>query len=76
LFGVDSKVIKNHKAMQNSINYVGIDISKLYFDAALPDGQGYRHERFDNNPTGFSALLTVLSRESVVIMEASGPYYT
>ena len=47
----------------------------MFFDVALPDGQGYRHYKFDNNQAGFSALLKVLSSESVVVMEASGPYY-
>jgi transposase len=67
--------MQNIKTMQNTINYVGIDISKLFFDIAIPDGQGYRHYRFDNDPAGFSALLKILSSESVVVMEASGPYY-
>jgi transposase len=61
--------------MQNTINYVGVDISKLFFDVALPDGQGYRHYKFDNEQNGFSALLKILPRESVVVMEASGAYY-
>lgn len=61
--------------MQDSINYIGVDISKLFFDVALPDGQGYRYYRFDNNETGFSALLKIFRRESIVVMEASGPYY-
>lgn len=61
--------------MQNSINYLGIDISKPFFDVAIPDGQGYRHYRLDNNQVGFLALLQVLPSESVVVMEASGPYY-
>jgi transposase len=61
--------------MQNTINYVGVDISKLFFDVALPDGQVYRHYKFDNDQTGFSALLKILPQESVVVMEASGAYY-
>jgi transposase len=67
--------MQNNKTMQNSINYVGIDISKLFFDAALPDGEGYRYYKFDNDQVGFSALLKVLPRESLVVMEATGPYY-
>jgi transposase len=65
----------NSKTMQNSINYIGIDISKLYFDTALPNGEGYGHYRFDNNDAGFSSLLGILPAASVVVMEASGPYY-
>lgn len=61
--------------MQNLTNYIGIDISKLFFDVALTDGQVYRHYRFDNNKAGFLALLKVLPVDSIVVMEASGPYY-
>ncbi|MHB9148285.1 MAG: IS110 family RNA-guided transposase [Candidatus Amoebophilus sp.] len=61
--------------MQSSTNYVGIDISKSFFDVALPNGQAYLYYKFDNNQDGFEALLKVLPRECVVVMEASGPYY-
>ena len=67
--------MQNNIAMQNSINYIGIDISKSFFDVALPDGQGYEHHKLDNNQAGFSALLKLISSGSVVVMEASGPYY-
>ena len=59
--------------MQNSTKYVGVDISKSFFDVAIPDGQKYRHYKLDNNPTGFEALLALLPEQSVVVMEASGP---
>lgn len=61
--------------MQNPVNYVGIDISKLSFDAALKDGTSYPHHRFDNNQAGFSDFLKVLPSDSIAVMEASGPYY-
>jgi len=61
--------------MQSSINYIGVDISKSFFDVAVPDGQAYRHYRFDNNTDGFEALLKLVPSEHVVVMEASGPYY-
>jgi transposase len=67
--------MQSNKVMQNSINYIGVDISKLFFDVALTEGEGYRYYRFDNNQAGFSALLKVLPLESLVVMEASGPYY-
>ena len=35
--------------MQNAINYVGVDISKLSFDVAIPNGAKYDHHKFDNN---------------------------
>lgn len=61
--------------MQNSINYIGVDISKAFFDVAVPDGQAYHYYKFDNNPDGFEALLKVVPSEGIVVMEASGPYY-
>lgn len=67
--------MENNIAMQASINYIGIDISKPFFDVAIPVGQGYGHHRLDNNQAGFSAFLKLIPSESVVVMEASGPYY-
>jgi transposase len=61
--------------MQNIVNYVGVDISKLTFDVAIPVKESYKHYKFDNNPAGFNALLKVIVPASVVVMEASGPYY-
>jgi transposase len=61
--------------MQNAINYVGVDISKLFFDVAIPNGAKYHHYKFDNNQAGFTGFLKALSSESMVVMEASGPYY-
>ena len=56
-------------------HYVGIDISKKFFDVAISDGKGYKHFKFSNDAAGFEALLTVLPAYSHAIMEASGPYY-
>lgn len=67
--------MKKYRAMQNSVNYVGIDISKLYFDVAIATGSGYGHYKFDNNDDGFLALMEVLPSGAIVVMEASGPYY-
>ncbi|OJW68034.1 MAG: hypothetical protein BGO68_00935 [Candidatus Amoebophilus sp. 36-38] len=61
--------------MQSSINYIGVDISKSFFDVAIKNGQTYAYYKFDNNPEGFEALLKVVPAEGVVVMEASGPYY-
>jgi|SRR6185369_2064158 len=61
--------------MQTHTNYIGIDISKLTFDVAIRQEQAYKHYKFDNNLDGFLALIKVLPAESVVVMEASGPYY-
>ena len=56
-------------------HYVGIDISKKFFDVAINDGKSYKHFKFSNDAAGFEALLTALPANSQVIMEASGPYY-
>ena len=61
--------------MQNAINYVGVDISKLSFNVAISEGSKYDHHKFDNNQAGFTAFLKTLSSGSIVVMEASGPYY-
>lgn len=57
-------------------NYVGIDISKAFFDVALPASGKYRHLRFSNDDTGFKQLYEALKPlQPHCIMEASGPYY-
>ena len=67
-------VLKN-KVMQTQTHYTGIDISKSFFDVAVAEARGYRYYKFDNNDSGFSALLKILPENVVVVMEASGPYY-
>ncbi len=59
--------------------FVGVDIAKAKFDAALLNPQGkYRHKKFNNNPEGFAAFLAWLaaSGETLpwVCMEATGAY--
>ncbi len=56
--------------------YVGIDISKDFFDVALPVEGKYRYLKLGNNKQGFRQLLQELKGTSLVCtMEASGPYY-
>lgn len=55
--------------------YVGIDISKEYFDVAIPNEKGYEYHQLPNTVKGFSKLLKMLIDEHWVVMEASGPYY-
>ena len=57
--------------------FVGIDISKLTFDVGFPsDKEGkYRHEKHENNKSGFLTFMKSLTPDSVCVMEASGPYY-
>lgn len=62
----------------NSTNcYVGIDISKDFFDVALPAPTGkYRHFKLSNDIKGFKQLLEEAKDRSLIhVMEASGPYY-
>jgi transposase len=61
--------------MQSQTNYTGIDISKLFFDVAIHAQGRYYHYKFDNDLSGFQSLVKVLTAESHVVMEASGPYY-
>ncbi len=61
--------------MQSATNYTGIDISKSFFDVAFTQQGRYEHHKFNNDATGFRALLKVIPNDSQVIMEASGPYY-
>jgi transposase len=61
--------------MQTETNYTGIDISKLFFDVAIPLADKYGHYKFSNDEAGFKALLKVLPQEVHIVMEASGPYY-
>lgn len=61
--------------MQALTKYIGIDISKLTFDVAIREGGSYQHYKFENNKDGFILLNKLLPAESVVVMEASGPYY-
>lgn len=68
--------VSKHKSMKKSKNYVGIDISKLSFDVAIENGQGkYAHYKLSNDPVGFTKLLKLLDKNSMCVMEASGPYY-
>jgi len=61
--------------MQSATNYVGIDISKSFFDVAFARKGKYEYYKFSNDEVGFSSLLKELPSHSQIIMEASGPYY-
>jgi len=61
--------------MQSETNYVGIDISKSFFDVAVIQQGKYRHYKFNNDESGFQALLKEVITDSHIVMEASGPYY-
>ena len=62
--------------MSSRSNYIGIDISKDYFDVAIGhDDLKYSSYQFSNDRKGFSKLLKLLPPTSQCVMEASGPYY-
>jgi transposase len=58
------------------MNYVGIDISKLFFDVAIEVEGRYRYWKLSNDRDGFKQLLQLIKGgEYWCVMEASGPYY-
>lgn len=61
--------------MQTQTNYTGIDISKSFFDVAIPQQGKYKHYKFSNDVAGYKALEKALPQETHLVMEASGPYY-
>ena len=61
--------------MQLETNYTGVDISKLFFDVALLKDGIYNYYKFSNDESGFEQLQKLLTEDSQVVMEASGPYY-
>ncbi len=62
--------------MSSTTKYIGIDISKDYFDVAIEGGsEKYKSYQFSNDRKGFSKLLKSLTPSSWCVMEASGPYY-
>ncbi|WP_028888212.1 IS110 family RNA-guided transposase [Tenacibaculum ovolyticum] len=50
----------------------GVDISKDVFDI---HGSKSGHDQFENNASGFKSFLKSLSKESLVVMEATGYYH-
>ena len=61
--------------MQSETNYTGVDISKSFFDVAIPGEGKCEYYKFSNDETGFKAMIKVLPVNSHIVMEASGPYY-
>lgn len=57
-------------------NYVGIDISKMFFDVSMPgEAGGSLASKHGNSEKGFDALLKALPYDAHCVMEATGPYY-
>lgn len=63
--------------MQTSQIYVGVDVSKLFFDIAIPSTKGFVHHQFNNDEKGFKAFVKSLNEfeNYHIVMEATGPYY-
>lgn len=61
-------------------NYIGIDLSKEYFDVTLIKENGEkRHAQFDNTPAGYGKVWKWLkeqgARQATVCMEATNTYW-
>ena len=55
---------------------IGIDIAKQTFDFAFEDGKKKWHfNKVKNTESGFKKLEKWLDKNSLIVMEASGPYY-
>lgn len=61
--------------MTNLNNFVGIDISKEFFDIYFEYCGQPLSMRLSNNSKGFKLLLKKLSVANYCVMEATGPYY-
>jgi transposase len=56
--------------------YIGVDVSKLTLDIAIPQREGnFLHRKISNDLAGFSKLLPMLPASCCVVMEATGSYY-
>jgi transposase len=60
-------------------HFVGIDISKDYFDVAVEVKDKWKHQQFSQTEKGFKAFLSWLGKlgitESHICMEATGAYW-
>jgi len=57
--------------------FIGIDISKKSFNVSLLDHKTYADEQFDNNNSGFNALVKWVSKfksDSIYCLESTGVY--
>lgn len=63
--------------LERAMLFIGIDISKLTFDAAYLKNNRYVHKQFDNNPKGFKDFVTWIKKtteEIFICLEATGIY--
>ena len=57
------------------LTVVGIDVSKLTFDAEWCVGDRVLRDRFDNDAQGAEALIRAIPARSHVVMEVTGTYH-
>ena len=55
--------------------FIGIDISKQVFDVSFLENEDWKHVVLENGKVGFKKFLKLISKEDLVVMEASGSYY-
>jgi transposase len=67
------------KLIRNVLSILGIDVSKDKLDVVLLQDGGYQQATFDNNKSGFRALVKWLKKQRAgivhVCMEATGTYH-
>jgi len=69
----------NEEQPMTYIHFIGIDVSKEWFDIAIHGAKAAKPERFPNSSEGFSALAQHFERqlpEALVVLEATGGYET
>lgn len=63
------KNCKDHK-------FVGIDISKSFFDACFTDAKGQLvHQQFNQSPKEYRRLAGDIGQDALCVMEATGTYH-
>lgn len=56
--------------------YTGIDVSKATLDVSyFNKQQQWAHQQVSNNTKGYKAIIKLIALDSIIVMEASGPYY-
>lgn len=64
--------------MEKTLNYVGIDVSKLTLDVSVEIGTSFEHKQYSNTQSGYEELCSYLEKKGGFyhcVMEASGTYY-
>ncbi|MGV3657612.1 MAG: IS110 family transposase [Chitinophagaceae bacterium] len=61
--------------MTNLKTFVGIDVSKSFFDVCVAEPGKARCRQFCYDTAGLEALCSYLPQACVCVMEATGPYY-